>query len=760
MIGLIVLVLAAGAQNQDQSLREAARLDTEQRCEEAERLYQTALARQPRTIALLNNLGNHYLICGDRAKARLWFERLVQANPAHLNANLQLARIETGDRQGAKALQYLSRVKETGPAVDLLRAEASYYAGKSEAAASLFTDIERKAGGDPRVLFPLGVACARAGLYDRAERAFQAVLEKYPGEFDVLFNLGRAAARAGHYDRARSVLEAALKIRPGDAGALLELGLLHAARQDYPRSVFLLAQAGERLPKRADIQLALARSAEGAGYYGDAVLAYDRYLELRPEDDGPRRDRALVLGLTGTRLPEALRELSLYMARHPRDPVAPYDLARLTWRDHPAEAMTHLNAAIRSKPDFAPALLGRAWLLYRMGRIAESLPDLLAANKAVPGTGRVLEQLGLVYLSLDRPAEAEKVLRQALASSPEGSQALLHLGRTLMALGREEEGEAVLSKFQKTRGSSARGPLREAGMIELASLPAAERTRREIERLRNDVGAHPGDSDLQFHFAALLLMDGKTAEATLQFRELLSKAEDAKLWHKAGAMLLAYHQYQLAAEFLSRAAGEFPRSRLDLAIALFHAAGTEAAVKVLDGIAEEERDGDYLLLKAQLLDSAGKGTEALRVLRQGLGAAPSRPEVAEQTAILLVRLGQGKDALEFLERALAVHSSDPELLLIQAAALYSSGRMAEAEKKIREIETRWPEWDRGYLAHGLLLEQSGRRAEARRRLQTAAALGATGLSVECAIFRVSGAAAPKTACGCAGGLWASLFGNC
>lgn len=329
-----------------------------------------------------------------------------------------------------------------------------------------------------------------------------------------------------------------------------------------------------------------------------------------------------------------------------------------------------------------------------------------------------------------------------------------------MALGREEEGEAVLSKFQKARNSSVRGPRREAGMIELASLPAAERTRREIERLRNDVRAHPGDSDLQFHFAALLLMDGKTAEAILQFRELLGKAEDAKLWHKAGVMLLTYQQYRLAVEFLSRAAREFPRSRLDLAIALFHTTGPEPALKVLDGIAEEERDGDYLLLRAQLLDSAGKGPEALRVLRQGLGSIPSRPEVAEQTAILLVRLGQNKDALGFLERAAVVHANDPELQLIHAAALFSTGRRAEAEKRIREVEGRWPEWERAYLAHGLMLEQDGRRAEAKRRLQTASVLGATGLPIECAISRVSGVAAPRAACGCAVGLWASLFGNC
>jgi tetratricopeptide (TPR) repeat protein len=741
-------------------LREAARLDAEHRCEEAERLYQVALSKGPPAAALLNNLGNHYLTCGDPAKARVWFERLVQANPAHPNANLQLARIETEEKHGAKALQYLSRVRETGPALELLRAEASYYAGKPEAAAALFTEIEKKANGDPRILFPLGLACARAGLYDRAERAFQAVLEKYPGEFDVLFNLGRAAARAGHYDRARSALDVALKLRPEDVDTLLELGLLYAAKQDYNHGVFLLARAGQRAPRRADIQLALARAAEGAGYYGDSVLAYDRYLQLQPDDDAARRDRALVLGLTEARLPEALQDLTSYIRRHPQDPVAPYDLARLTWRDHPGQALAHLNAAIRARPDFAPALLGRAWLLYRMGRTSEALPDLLAANKAVPGNARILEQLGLVYLSLDRPAEAEKILRQAMASAPEDPEVLLHLGRALMAVGKDQEGEAVLARFEKVRAPSARGPRREAGMIELASLPAAERTRRELERLRRDTSTHPGDTDLQFHFAALLLMDGKTADAILQFRELLGKAGDAGLWHRAGAALLAHHQYDLAAKFLERAARELPQSRLDLAIALFHAKGAGPALQVLDGIPEGERHGDYFLLKAQVLDSAGNRPEAERVLRQGLSATPSRPEVAEQTALLLVGLGQGKDALEFLERAISVHPVDPELQLIRAAALFSSGRKTAAEKRIQEIEARWPEWDRAYLAHGLMLEETGRPAEAKRRLQTAVALGSTGLPVQCAISRVTGSTASHAECACTGNLWAGLFGSC
>src|SRR5205085_975152 len=177
------------------------------------------------------------------------------------------------------------------------------------------------------------------GLYERAEAAFNAVLVTSPDEFEVLFNLGRAAARAKHYDRAERALEVALKLRPGDPDSLLELGLVYAERQDYSRAVYVLAQARERAPKRADIVLALARSSEQAGFYGDSALAYDEYLQLRPGEDTVRRDRARVYGLTGTRLEEGLKELAWYVRKHPNDPAGYFDQAQFSWRTDPEKAL-------------------------------------------------------------------------------------------------------------------------------------------------------------------------------------------------------------------------------------------------------------------------------------------------------------------------------------------------------------------------------------------------------------------------------------
>jgi hypothetical protein len=50
-----------------------------------------------------------------------------------------------------------------------------------------------------------------------------------------------------------------------------------------------------------------------------------------------------------------------------------------------------------------PVLCG--FHLHRLGRTADSLPDLQAAVRIDPKNIRVLDQLGLAYLSLDWPYE-------------------------------------------------------------------------------------------------------------------------------------------------------------------------------------------------------------------------------------------------------------------------------------------------------------------------------------------------------------------
>lgn len=760
VVACLGLILASSSAAQDPVLREAARLDAEQKCGEAERYYQEALAKAPPSPALLNNAGNHYLVCGQPEKARTYFERLIQINPTHANANLQLARILTEQKQGAKALEYLARVKDAGLDVGLLRAEALHEAGKHAAALTILEGLEEQANDDPRVLFLLGMTCARIGLYDRAEAAFNTVLVRHPDDFDVLFNLGRAAARAQHYDRAQRALEVAAKMRPDDINLLLELGRVYAASQDPSRAVYVLAQARQKDPKRPDILLALARAAEDAGYYGDSALACDDYLKLRPQDDTVRRDCARVYGYTGTRLDEGLEELASYVQKHPKDPVGYFDLAQLSWRTDPRKALEQLSTAVRLDPAFAPARHARAWLLHRLGRSAESLGDLQAAVRIDPKNARVLDQLGLVYLSLDRPSEAEEVLRRALTISPEDPEVLMHLGRALMALGREDDAQRFLDKFRKVRSQIVRDPRKEPGMIESATQPAAERTEREIERLRREARSHSGDAELQLHLALLLLADGRAEEAVGEFRTLLTMHAESRIWTEAGTSLVRSEQYELAREFLERAAAENPTARLDLAIALFFTNGPEEALQVIEKVPAEEQAGDYLLMRARILDAAGRSAEAEKILQQGLHHSTFRPQVVEQTALLLLLHDRKTEAFDILGQAIESNPDNANLLLMKAVVLGLMDQTSRSDKVLKEIESRWPEWDRPYLVHGMLLERGARPKEARQKLQTAIALGSLDLAGRCALARLEETASPDPRCACQAELYQLLFSSC
>ena len=175
--------------------------------------------------------------------------------------------------------------------------------------------LSRVNSDDPRVLFAAGNLFARLGMFDRAEQAFQRVLVAMPSDFDVLYQLGRrGGARPTLRSRSKCTDDGA-EAPSGDVDVLLELGLAHAGAKDYSRAVYLLAQAQQKAPDRADVVLALARAAEDAQFYGDSAIAYDQYVRLKPLDVAARRDRARVLAYTGARLEEGLKEMRLISRR-------------------------------------------------------------------------------------------------------------------------------------------------------------------------------------------------------------------------------------------------------------------------------------------------------------------------------------------------------------------------------------------------------------------------------------------------------------
>jgi tetratricopeptide (TPR) repeat protein len=662
---LILLSLTGLAAQSPPDLREAAWLDQAGRCEEADKIYQRALAQGAPRLSLLNNVGNHYLACGQPDKARQYFEQLVRTDPSHVNGNLQLARLAMNTQQFARAEELLQKLAAT-----------------------------------------------------------------HPADFDVLSLLGRASARAGHLSRARETLEAALRLRPDDTGAMLECGLANAALGDFPRAVFLLARAQAKSPDRPEIALALARASEDAGYYGDAVLAYDRYLALRPKDGPSLRDRARALALTVTGREQGARELAQYATANPKDPLGHFYLAQVRWSEDSEGALASLAEAVRIDGRLAPAHVACAWLLHRLGRDTEALPHLEAALRVSPNNVRALDQLGVVLLSLDRVAEAETSLRKAATIAPNDADVALHLGRALMDRGKEQEAQKWLDDYQRLRPPRQRDARRESGMIELATLDPVGRRAREIERFRSMARSRPDDPLLQLHLAGLLLADGQISDALLEYKTLSTLNGDAAIWMQAGRTLLRAGEYEAARPFLERAG-----SHLELAEAVLLTSGPAAALAMLDTVPPAERSAGYRLLRAWALDAAGRVEESAHWLAEALKEGAPPPALARQASLLLAKHGRYRESLELLARSITKAPADGELRLMEAIVFALSDKIDTADQRLRQVQARWPEWDRPWLVHGLLLRDMRRPNDAASRFRAAAALGSRDDGSSCASLR-------------------------
>lgn len=703
-------------------------LDAQKRYSDAEATYQQALALAPGSPSLLNNLGNHYMSLGKTDQAREAYLKVVSVDPRHSNANLQLAHLSVAAKQGSSALKYLDSLPpedQASPPVAILRARALKLNGQDQTAESLLAQVQKSAGNDSRIAFSIGMVFVDWQRYADAEGAFTRALDADPTNFDILYNLGLAAQHAGHFARALDVYRVALRQRPNDPDCLFNLAGIYTQTGHADEAIMPLMQAHNAAPERPEILFALAQTSQEIGFYADAATAIDQYLKLKPNDDVARRERGFCL-IRSAKLAEGLEDLRWYTQKHPKDARGFYELAIAETVRESDRALEDVNRALALDPTFNPARYARGVLYYKLGKTQESMADLELVLKTEPNDVGSLDALGQNYLRLGKYTEAAEVLERAYKLAPKDSKVLTHYSRALIRLGRMEESEKLMADFRALGPEEGRRrPY--GGLFDFLSLPPEQQYARYMENLQRTMTTRPDDPGLRVQFGKTLLRQGKTEEAIEAFRTVHRLTSDPELLATCGRVLFDFEQYAPAREFLEPAVAASPAAadlRLDLAIAVFHSASAADALRVLDQTPPEQHNGDYFLLRAQILDAIQKPEEAAEALNRGFDAAPTRADLYFEAALFLFKHTQYQRAIRLLEQANKSVPDSPELQLIQAMAYEMVRQHDDCLRVLQQIESRWPEWAPPYVVHGITLAIRLRSAEARPVLENAIALGA------------------------------------
>ena len=406
--------------------------------------------------------------------------------------------------------------------------------------------------------------------------------------------------------------------------------------------------------------LALARALEDAGFFGDSAIAYDAYVVLRPDNDTARRDRAVVNAAAYgsiAKLDEAIAELRRYVSRFPSDSDGYYKLAMVNLERDSEGAVKLLDRAVSLQPDNASARCARGILLSQSSRLPEALTDLLRATALAPDHVGILTQLGTVYVSLNRPQDAVPVLRRAKALEPMRRDVVMQLGRALMSMGRVQEAQTVLAAVEtlpQGRATSERAPT----VLELLSLPRADRLARRVAELIRGVELSPQDVDVKLRLASALVDAGRTGQADATLRKIDGPLENhieyARLLDATGRIDDARHELVRAIQTSGGSADVAHQAAL-----LIVKWGNDK--EALSVTAKASDQPSLLMARALALERTGQPSQADIILRRSEARWPEWGGPFLLHGSLLALRGQRGPAVRMLSSAHALGEVDAEL---------------------------------------------------------------------------------------------------
>ncbi|MBM3266808.1 MAG: protein kinase [Candidatus Sericytochromatia bacterium] len=287
------------------------------------------------------------------------------------------------------------------------------------------------------------------------------------------------------------------------------------------------------------------------------------------------------------------------------------------------QAYRRLGRAYRKRGDKASLdaavkMLERAWTLEPEDR--DTSLDLVSLRVMV-----------------GKDQDALELVSDLVKRYPECARSHLNAGRLLYKLGRWPEALAAFRMAHRIE------PRQYQALFNLASLTFEMGRHEEAEDLfLKAIALDTSQIDSQHNLAMLYFETQRYREAEDLLRHALGRSERMASLALLGKVLLAQGRPDEAVEVLSRAIdqGGGWDIEVNLAEALSGAFRYQEAILVLRGVANRVPAGDRARLFLQLSRverTAGNGSDAVRALRECLGADPE-PDVAEEAQHLLAVL--------------------------------------------------------------------------------------------------------------------------
>jgi tetratricopeptide (TPR) repeat protein len=566
----------------------------------------------------------------------------------------------------------------------------------------------------------LGVTLDRENKLAEAEAFHRRALAAAPNSADVLGNYANHLLLSGDERGAAEAYRKVAALDPSNAGTNLQIARLALRRKDAAEARRYLAHVPERALADPRLAFALATDFANAAAFADSEAWFERVLAASPSEFNVLYNLGAVANAAGDYV-RARQVLEIALRQQPESPDVLYRLAEADHGLHRNEAalalLAHAARLAPARPDVAKLLavtagdLGAAedalaaWDRYlklapedaaarreravaalHVGRTGEGMAELEAYLKQHPDDATGHFEMGAAEAQSDA-ASAMAEFDRALVLRPGWAAARAARGNLLYQQGKPESALPDLEAATQAQPDAV--TLDRLGQTYLALDRAAD----AVRVLRRAAALAPDDPTVQLHFGRALAQAGNAAESKTVMEHFRQLGPATHRGVPAGLVdYLAMTPAQRQADYRARvekAVRDNPRdaaAQLDYLQLLLDdgkLAEAEATARTLDSL-HPATSADLAIARARLLEAAGKPAEAVAAL----ASAPQTPEIAWRETALLLRLNRPQDALAALDRAPA----GDDTAILKAAVLELSGRAAEAQPILADLERRRPEW--------------------------------------------------------------------
>jgi putative PEP-CTERM system TPR-repeat lipoprotein len=536
------------------------------------------------------------------------------------------------------------------------------------------------------------------GRADEARNLYNQLLGKNPNEANALLGLADTYIAQQKWTEAIDAINRARTAAPNDPAPGFKLVSVYEKRQDWPNAKAVAAELSAQFPGNANILDIQGRAQLAAGDTNGAISSFKRAYELAP-NSAPILARYLTSLNSAKYFTEARGVLQEAVARDPRNSPLKADLIRAegevsgvdaavakaralaaadpgnnvydlvsaelyekAGRIRDAIAVLEKATAVKSSDEGLPIALAR--LYYRSGDFSKAEGVVAPRLKADPSSRAISTAMAQQYWATGRSQDSKKLFGDLITREPNDVAALFGLAEIATA---ERNWPAAAGYLNRARAVAPNDPGPGIALVNLelarqdwknAAIIASQIAKQfpaNFDVLETKGRAQTAAGDSEGATATYKLLYGLFPNSSPAMAGYVARLKEAKEFTQAQAVL----QAALARDPKSDAVkADLIRMEADIG-------GMRAGLaKARDFAREDPGNPLYDIISAELYEKAGRGDDAVDLLKTAVAAHPADDALVAGLSALYARTGEAGKAESVLNTRL---QSDPKDVTIRSA---------------------------------------------------------------------------------------------